>query len=133
MGPKRRDVTEAELAILQILWNRGLVTARQLTDSLYPDGSFSDYTTVKKLLARLEEKGHVDRDARGRAHVFRAKTSRDALLSRRLQALADELCQGSRRPLLMSLLGDQPLTEEEREELQDFLDGQFDHSDSKRD
>lgn len=128
MRRSRRDVTDAELAILQILWDRGSATVRELADLVYPGGSFSDYATVKKLLARLEDKGHVGRDASGRAHVFRAETSRDALVSRRLQALADELCRGSRTPLLMSLLGDRPLTEEEREELQRFLDGRLDRS-----
>jgi len=122
MPRKRQDVTDAELAVLQLLWDRERATARQLTDVLYPGGSFSDYATVKKLLARLEKKGHVSRNARDRAHVFEAKTSRDDLLTQRLGAMADELCSGSRTPLLTSLLKAMPLNEQELQELHEFLD-----------
>ena len=59
----RRDLPElpdAELAVLQQLWERGPATIRQLTDALYPEGTDAYYATVQKLLERLEAKGcHV--------------------------------------------------------------------------
>ena len=54
-----RDVTETELAILQILWERRRATRRQITDVLYPGGDDAHYATVQKLLERLEAKGYV--------------------------------------------------------------------------
>ena len=57
-----QDVTEAELTILQFLWDQGPATIRQLTDALYPPGTEAQYATVQKLLERLEGKGHVSRD-----------------------------------------------------------------------
>lgn len=122
MARKRRDVTDAELAILEVLWDRGRATIRQVTEVVYPSGTASDYATVKKLLTRLEHKAYVSRDDRDAAHVFEARITRNDLLGRRLDALAGELCGGSRMPLLMSLVHTQPLTEAEREELRRFLD-----------
>ena len=48
------DVTDAELAVLQTLWEQGEATIRQLTDVLYPEGKAAHYGTVQKLLERLE-------------------------------------------------------------------------------
>ena len=50
------DVPEAELAVLEILWEQGPATRRQITDQLYPGGSASAYTTVQKLLQRLDQR-----------------------------------------------------------------------------
>jgi BlaI family penicillinase repressor len=122
MARKRQGVTEAELAILRVLWACGQATIRHLTDALYPGGTASHYATVKKLLTRLERKGCVARDERSVAHVFWATVGRDDLLRGRLQAVADELCGGSRTPLVMNLLRAQQLTEQERQELHAFLD-----------
>lgn len=122
MARKMRDVTNAELAILEVLWDRGEATIRQLTDVRYPTGTLSDYATVKKLLGRLEAKGYVGRDRRSAAHVFAARVDRDQLVGLRLQALAENLCGGSRVPLLMHLLQTTRLTREERRELDSLLD-----------
>ena len=65
MTRKKKDVTDAELALLQVLWESGGLTIRDLTDAVYPEGGESDYATVKKLLARLESKGFVHRDRSG--------------------------------------------------------------------
>ncbi len=123
MGRKPRDVTDAELAILQVLWDRGSATIRALTDARYPPGGPSDYATVKKLLARLESKGIVRRDASNMAHLFQATISQDDLIGRRLRHLAEDLCGGSRTPLLMHLIRNKDFTKKEREELhQAFTD-----------
>ncbi len=122
MPRKPRDVTEAELAILQVLWDRGRTTIRHLTELLYPGGGDSEYATVKKLLTRLEHKGCVCRDSREAAHLFEARITRDELMGQRLDAIAAELCGGSRAPLLMNLLRAQSLSEADRQELRRFLD-----------
>ena len=118
----RKDVTGAELTLLEMLWDEGSATIRRLTDVVYPGGSPSDYATVKKLLSRLEAKGYVQRDQRAMAHVFKASCSRDELIGQRLQALANNLCEGSRTPLLTHLLRTERLTSRELEELEALLD-----------
>ncbi len=117
-----QDVTDAELAVLQVLWERGSATIRQLTDVLYPEGNDAHYATVQKLLERLEAKGHVARDRSGHAHKFMARTDRDTLIGRRLRAMAEKLCGGLMAPLLTHLVRAEALTSHERQELRDLID-----------
>src|SRR5579885_2704296 len=98
------DVTDAELAVLRLLWDRGTLTRRQLTDSLYPDGGPAHYTTVQKLLERLEGKGYVRSALAGSVREFTATVGRDDLIRRRLRDVADKLCDGAVAPLLMNLV-----------------------------
>ena len=116
------DVTDAELAVLQVLWEQGSATIRQLTDRLYPEGTDAQYATVQKLLERLETKRHVARDRSGHAHVFVARTDRDALVGRRLRAMAEQLCGGLMGPLLTHLVRAEELSVRERQELRALID-----------
>jgi predicted transcriptional regulator len=120
MARTPQDVTDAELAVLQVLWEQGPATRRQITDALYPGGGPAHYTTVQKLLERLEAKGHVSRGGAG-VLTFTAKLAREELISRRLGEVADKLCGGSLTPLLMNLVRNRPLSTRELRELQDFL------------
>lgn len=116
------DVTDAELAVLQVLWEHGSATIRQLTEILYPDGNEAHYATVQKLLERLEGKGHVQRDRRGHAHRFSARTDRDTLVGHRLRTMAEKLCGGLMAPLLTHLVRAEALSPRERQELRDLID-----------
>jgi BlaI family transcriptional regulator, penicillinase repressor len=117
------DVTDTELAILQVLWDRDESTRRQITDRLYPGGGESHYATVQNLLGRLERKGFVRHERHLGTGVlsFAATVDRDELIRRRLQDLADKLCGGAVVPLVMSLVRSQPLAAAEVEELAAFL------------
>jgi predicted transcriptional regulator len=121
MARKRQDVTDTELAVLEVLWERGPVTRRQIADVLYPGGGAAPYTTVQKLLERLEAKGHVARHSAGETLLFSAAIGRDELISRRLRDVAEKLCGGSLTPLLMNLVRSGPLTPRDLQELQELL------------
>jgi BlaI family transcriptional regulator, penicillinase repressor len=112
-----QDVTDAELAVLEVLWDQGPCSRRQIADVLYPGGQAAHYTTVQKLLERLQKKGHVACHAKSPVRTFAATVSRDALISRRLLDVADKLCEGSLTPLLMNLVRATPLAEGELDEL----------------
>jgi BlaI family penicillinase repressor len=116
------DVTDAELAVLQELWERGSATIRQLTEALYPGGSTAQYATVQKLLERLEAKGCAGRDRQPWPHVFKATVGRDDLIGRRLRAVAAKLCGGSLTPLLTHLITVESLSPQERQELRALLE-----------
>ena len=122
MEPLPYDVTDAELAVLQVLWDQGPATIRRITDTLYPGGNDAHYATVQKLLERLEAKGHVARDRSSHAHIFRPVTDRDALVGRRLRAMAEKLCGGLMGPLLTHLVRAEELTARERRELRALMD-----------
>jgi predicted transcriptional regulator len=117
-----QDITETELAILEVLWKKGPRTTRQITGVLYPRGTFSHYATVQSLLLRLEDKGLVTRDREARAHVFAAALAREEVLGRKLGRLAERFCKGSLSPLLTHLVKSKGLTAEERRQLRALLD-----------
>jgi predicted transcriptional regulator len=119
--PPTPNVTEAELRVLQALWDLGACTIRKLTDHLYPGGGQSAYATVQKLLDRLEESNCVARDRSAMTHVFVAAVSRDDLLGGQLRAVADRLCGGSVTPLLTHLLKNEALSDDDRKELRKLL------------
>src|SRR5215831_19375106 len=121
MSQRNPDVTEAELAVLQTLWDAGPATIRQLVERVYKQGGTSVYATVQKLLDRLESKGCVRRDRSGPIHVFEAAINRDELIGRRLRAVADSLCGGSLSPLLTHLVEGKGLSEHERRELRALI------------
>jgi predicted transcriptional regulator len=121
MARTPQDVTDAELAVLQVLWDLGPCSRRQITDAIYPDGGPAHYTTVQKLLERLELKGFVTKRRGAGVRTFAASVRRDELISRRLQDVAEKLCGGSLTPLLMNLVRSQPLTPGELRELQDLV------------
>lgn len=117
MARTSQDVTDAELSVLQVLWEQGPASVRQLADVLYPGGRPSQLATVQKLLERLEAKGCVARDREGGVNLFRAALDRDSLIGRRLQELAAKLCGGSLTPLLTNLVRVKRLTAREHQEL----------------
>ncbi len=104
MAQSYQDVTDTELAIMQVCWETSPVTRRQITDVLYPGGGPAQYATVQKLLQRLEEKGFVTHEKDGVQLLFRPTVPREELINRRLQDVANKLCGGSLTPLLMNLV-----------------------------
>jgi predicted transcriptional regulator len=125
------NITDAELAVLEALWNQGPAPIRRIAESVYPDGTAAHYATVQKLLERLEAKRCVTRDRSGYAHVFAAAVDRDDVIAERLKAVADQLCEGSLTPLLLQLASATRLTAEERAALRNLIE-ESDNNSSKR-
>ena len=121
MARTPQDITDAELDVLQVLWKHGPLAIRRITELLYGDAKTSQYATVQKLLDRLETKECVVRDRTANVHVFAASVDRDELVGRRLQAVAEELCDGSWTPLLTNLVQMKKLSEKDRQMLRDLI------------
>lgn len=110
--------TEAELAILQVLWTEGPSTVRDVQGCLDTD---QGYTTVLKHLQLMLEKGLVTRDESGRAHVY-APDIEEANTQRRLvRDLLDRAFEGSARQLVMRALSTESVTEDELKQISDLL------------
>jgi len=122
MARTPQDITDAELSVLQVIWEEGPATIRRIADVLYPEGRTAQYATVQKLLERLEVKQCVSRDRRNPVHIFRALLDRDELVARRLEAVADKLCGGSWTPLLTHLVQKEKLSKRDRQALRDLID-----------
>jgi len=121
-GADPPGVSNAELRVLQSLWDHGPSTIRQLTDRLYPAVTAGNYATVQKLLERLEKDRRVGRDRAVTPHVFAAAVSRDSYIGGQLRAMAEKLCGGSLTPLLTHLIRTESLSARERSELRKILD-----------
>jgi predicted transcriptional regulator len=116
------SVTDAELAILELLWKQGAMTIAELTTALYGKRTTSRYATVQKLLERLEAKQCVVRDRSTYAHRFTAEIERADLINHRLQDVAEKLCEGSLTPLLLHLVGRTRLSPQDRKRLHKLID-----------
>lgn len=111
--------TESELAILQVLWERGPCTVRDVQQAL---DSAVGYTGVLKLLQLMAVKGLVRRDESGRAHLYQAAEPRARTEARLVRRLADRAFGGSTISLAMRALSDQRATPEELRRMRELLD-----------
>jgi predicted transcriptional regulator len=115
-------VSDAELDVLKVLWDRGPGTVRDVEAHLRTLGRQWAYNTVLTLLSRLRDKGHVASDKAGAAHVFRAVVTRAELLRHGLSDLADRVCDGTASPLVHALVQGQRFSHEEIAALRKLLD-----------
>jgi BlaI family transcriptional regulator, penicillinase repressor len=124
-----QDVTDAELSVLQVLWDEGPCSLRHVAETLYPKKPLvAAQATVLKLIERLEGKRCVKRERGEGPQQFLPAVNRDDLIGRRLRAVADKLCEGSFSPLLTNLVKAGALTSKERSELHNLLTELTSHS-----
>ncbi len=108
-------VSDAELEVLKVLWQRGAVMAREVEQELKRRHKRWAYTTILTLLARLREKGYVTQAKHtiGAAHVFAAEVTREQLLGQSLTELAERVCDGTASPLVQALVNSKRLKQED--------------------
>ncbi len=111
--------TDAELAILRVLWARGASTVREVHEALQ-DGT--GYTTVLKLMQIMTEKGLVVRDESQRAHVYSARVTQEKTQRQLVTDLLDRAFGGSPAQLAMQALSAKKTSPEELAELRRLLD-----------
>jgi predicted transcriptional regulator len=111
--------TERELAILQVLWDRGPSSVRDVHEAL--DRSVG-YTGILKLLQVMTGKRLVRRDESRRAHVYRAGVSRKATEAGLVRRLADGAFGGSTASLVMRALSTEPASPGELRRIRELLD-----------
>ena len=113
--------TDAELAILRVLWRLGPSTVRDVHAELSRRDA-AGYTTVLKMLQIMTEKGLVTRDESQRAHVYAARLPEEETQSRLVRDLLDRAFEGSASRLVMRALAARPASAEERAEIRRLLD-----------
>jgi len=124
MSPPKKNEdrpTDAQLAILNVLWKLGPATVRQVHEAL-PATSRRGYTTTLKLLQIMAEKGLVARDASTRSHVYRARSSEDETKERLVEDLALKAFGGSAAQLAMSALSHRRASKAELDDVRRLLD-----------
>jgi predicted transcriptional regulator len=116
-----QDITDAELAVMRILWERGPQTAGDVTELLYPACTPSDIGTVHSLLQRLERKKLVARDRGLRPHLFAATVTRETIAGRQLKSLARRITGGALAPFLTHLVESDQLSQDELDEIRKLI------------
>ncbi|MEZ4586386.1 MAG: BlaI/MecI/CopY family transcriptional regulator [Gemmatimonadales bacterium] len=112
--------TDAELAILGALWERGPSTVREVHEAL--ESRKTGYTTVLKLLQIMLQKGLVTRSTAERSHTYRAAIPRERTERRLVDDLAERAFGGSAHKLALHALESAPASQEELAEIRALLD-----------
>ena len=117
---KQIKPTESELEILQVLWDKGNATVREVHEELsaYKD---SGYTTTLKLMQIMFEKGLVRRDDSNKTHVYTPNVSKEKTQQQLVGKMVDSLFGGSASQLVMQALGTSQPSKEELDEIQKLL------------
>ena len=124
--------TDAELAILRILWDRGPSTVRQVHEILGLERQAA-YTTALKLLQIMTEKGLVERDERDRTHTYRARLSEETTQRQLVRDLVDRAFGGSSMKLVMQALATRRASADELRDIRKAIDGARNEREVRRD
>jgi|SRR5688572_14959176 predicted transcriptional regulator len=114
----RRKPTDAELAILRVLWARGASTVREVAEAL---GRDVGYTTVLKLLQIMTDKRLVKRDESARTHVYQAAYTEDQTQRQLVSDLLERAFGGSASKLVLQALAASKATPQELAEIRKLL------------
>jgi BlaI family penicillinase repressor len=119
---KKGKPTAAELEILDVLWQRGAATVREVFEILSARNSNpTGYTTVLKLMQIMHEKGLVERDDSAKAHVYRARQSQDETQKSLVADLLEKAFRGSALKLVQHVLETKPASAEELAEIRNLI------------
>ena len=113
--------TESELEILNILWEKGASTVREIHEVLEQTKE-SGYTTTLKLLQIMHDKKLVKRDASSKTHIYRANISQEDTQGQMLKKMIDTVFNGSAMDMVMQALGKHKASKDELEQIRQYLE-----------
>ena len=120
LKPKKSGLTDQELEIMKIVWEREPATVRDVYEELLSARKIA-YTTVMTMMGILEKKGHLKRSSSGRAYVYRPAKPKSQVVGGIVQDFVRKVFDGSARPLLVHLAENREISEEEIEEVRRML------------
>ncbi|MFN0127531.1 MAG: BlaI/MecI/CopY family transcriptional regulator [Verrucomicrobiales bacterium] len=112
--------TEAELELLQIFWQRGPSTVREIHETLSGDKG-TGYTTTLKILQKMAEKGLVHRDESERSHIYRPVMRAEQTQRQLVRDLLQKAFGGSPGRLVVAALSEKKATAAEMAEIRRLL------------
>ena len=117
---KKHRPAELQLAIMQVLWERGEATVGEVREALQPQRPLA-YTTVGTMLSKMEERGQVTHRSDGRVNVYRAKIRREQVSRSMVKDLAQRLFAGDVTQMVSHLLEGCEAGREELAELKKLI------------
>ncbi len=121
MSLRRFKPTDAELEILQIVWQSGPTTVREVFEQLCKRKDMV-YTTVLKLMQIMTDKGLLKRDTTSRQHIYQANVTEHAVQKSALQKIIATAFRGSSSGLILQALGQHKPSTEELQEIKALID-----------
>jgi predicted transcriptional regulator len=121
MGRVQPKPTDAELAILRVIWERGPSTVRQVHEAL-ADTRETGYTTTLKLMQIMADKGLVKRNETSRTHVYSAIAGEEQTQRQLVKDLVDRAFGGSAATLVLRALSAEGTSESELREIRKLID-----------
>ena len=118
---KSGTLTEAEVRLMDILWEKGEATVGDVVNAL-PARQMLAYNTVLTTMRILEQKGYVRHKALGRAFIYRAVVGRDEAQRSVVQHVLSRFFDGSPRELVLNLLESEAVDDAELDRLRELLD-----------
>lgn len=115
--PKSNELTAAEQKIMQVLWQRGPLTVRDIAAELSQEQQVA-YTTIQTLCRILLDKGHVSCEKQGKAFLYQATTVQQEARTQALLALVKKFFGGSPDLLAQHLLSESTLSDDLASQLQ---------------
>ena len=109
-------LTDAELEIMQVVWDLGKGTVRQVHERLNQQRPLA-YTTVMTMMGILEDKGHLTRTKQGRAYLYEPVRPKSQVIAHMVDDFVGKVFEGSARPLVLSLVKDRKLSKRDLEEI----------------
>lgn len=113
--------TEKELEILQIMWEKGSVSVKDVHETMGGEPA-NGYTTILKMMQIMNEKGLVTRQKSGKLHLYSAVPSRENTRQQITDKIIDTVFQGSAMKLVMSALGNKKSSKAELLEIKKYLE-----------
>ena len=120
MKARKPVLTEHELAIMQIVWQRPAVTVRDVYEELLKRRKIA-YTTVMTMMGILETKGYLKRNRDAKAYVYRPTKGKSKVLGSMVSDFVNRVFDGSAKPLLVHLVENEHLSQEELDEIAGLL------------
>lgn len=112
--------TDAEMEILQILWEKGSASVRDINDQLNAKRDVG-YTTTLKMMQIMHEKGMVQRDTAARSHIYSAIAKENDTKNTLIQDFVEVAFNGSAMSLVMQALGNTASSQSELDELKNLI------------
>ena len=130
--PKAKELTERELEVMHVFWDRGESNAAEVRDALEVQGRDLAYTTVATLVRILLDKQFLTQTGHERPFKFQAARTYEEVSRSLLGDLVQKVFGGSRTQLLVQLFEEEKLTPQEQKRLKEILDTPKKKSDSER-
>jgi predicted transcriptional regulator len=121
MKTKAKTLTEQELEIMKVVWERGASTVRDVYEDLRGRKTTA-YTTVMTMMNILEAKGHLVKRPDGRAYVYEPAQAKAQVISSMVQDFLDRVFNGAAQPLLLNLIHDRKVSKDDLEEISRMIE-----------